>query len=274
MSQPVLSEIFIYPVKSLAGIKVSKWPVNAKGLLHDRKWMLIDHNNQFLSQRSVPKMVLIKTQITDQELILSTSTSGSISLPLNPTDGNECLSTIWNDQCIAKSTNIKADQWLSNFLEIDCKLVYQPEETIRQVDPNFALSTDKVNFSDGFPFLITSEASLQELNKAMKLDIPMLRFRPNLVISNCESYAEDSWREISINQITFRLPKPCSRCAVPTIDIETATSNKEPLTTLNRLRKWNKHVYFGQNALHNDDGVLSIGNTVQIIRTGPRQPPL
>ena len=274
MHQPYLSEIFIYPVKSLAGIQVSNWQVNEKGLLHDRKWMLIDSNNQFLSQRRVPRMVLIKTQITDNKLILSTSTSNSISLPLNPNDGDCCEISIWNDQCAAKTITKEADQWLSDFLGIECTLVFQPDNVIRPVDPDYANATDKVNFSDGFPFLIVSDASLSSLNQAMGLHLPMLRFRPNLVISNCESFAEDSWREITINNIGFRLPKPCSRCSVPTIDLETAQTNKEPLTTLNRLRKWNKHVYFGQNALHNNTGELVTGNVVQINRTGPNQPPL
>ncbi|MFW5442986.1 MAG: MOSC domain-containing protein [Methylococcaceae bacterium] len=274
MQQPVLSEIFIYPVKSLAGIKVSSWQVNKKGLLHDRKWMLIDSNNHFLSQRRVPKMVLIKTQLTENELILSTATSGSVSLPLFPVDGESCLTTIWSDQCSANTTTNEANHWLSDFLDIECKLVYQPEEVIRPVDPNFALASDKVNFSDGFPFLIVSEASLNSLNQVLKVQLPIQRFRPNLVVSDCTSYAEDSWREITINHIDFRLPKPCSRCSVPTINTDTAETNKEPLTTLNRLRKWNKHVYFGQNALHNSCGELSVGNAVEINLTGSRQPPL
>lgn len=271
---PVLTDIYIYPVKSLAGIRVTSWPVNEKGLLHDRKWMLIDSNNQFLSQRRVPKMVLIKTELTETELILSTARSGSISLALFPSSGSEIISSIWSDQCLSRTLSKKADQWLSDFLEMECKLVYQPDEVIRSVDPDYASATDKVNFSDGFPFLITSDASLNSLNQAMGLQLPMQRFRPNLVISQCESYAEDSWREITINNIGFRLPKPCSRCSVPTIDTETAETSKEPLTTLNRLRKWNKQVYFGQNALHNNAGELSINSTVEINLTGSKQPPL
>lgn len=271
---PLLTDIYIYPVKSLAGIRVSSWPVNEKGLLHDRKWMLIDSNNQFLSQRRVPKMVLIKTELTENQLILSTESSGSISLDLSPKNGSEIISTIWSDQCLSKTISKQADQWLSDFLGIECKLVYQPDEVVRSVDPDYAKQGDKVNFSDGFPFLITSEASLDSLNQAMGLELPMQRFRPNLVISQCKSYAEDSWREIAINNISFRLPKPCSRCSVPTIDTETAETNKEPLTTLSRLRKWNNQVYFGQNALHNDSGELSINSPVEIILTGIKQPPL
>jgi uncharacterized protein YcbX len=102
----------------------------------------------------------------------------------------------------------------------------------------------------------------------------MNRFRPNLVIAGCESYAEDSWRDIRIGDIDFKLPKPCSRCAIPTIDPETAQTGKEPLTTLNRLRKWQNKVYFGQNAIHNKSGSLSVGDKVHIILTGEKQPPL
>lgn len=274
MSHPVLSEIYIYPVKSLAGINVLNWPVTEKGLLHDRKWMLIDSNNHFLSQRRLPKMALIKTEIANEELILSSKTSGCISIPLYPEDGDQINTTIWHDQCLAKTTSKIADQWLSDFLNIECKLVYQPDETVRPVDPDYSIASDKVNFSDGFPFLIVSQASLDALNQVLHSQISIHRFRPNLVISNCDSYAEDGWREISINSIKFRLPKPCSRCSVPTIDLETAQTNKEPLATLNRLRKWNKQVFFGQNALHNNTGVLSVDNLVEINLRGSRQPPL
>jgi len=274
MTHPILSEIYIYPVKSLGGIKVDKWQVNEKGLLHDRKWMLIDSNNQFLSQRKIPEMTLIKTQITKNELILSNPEAENISVPLFPTTGNDIESTIWKDQCLAKTTTKEANQWLSDFLGIECKLVYQADETIRSVDPDYAKTSDKVNFSDGFPFLIVSDASLQSLNQEMGLQLSIQRFRPNLVISNCESYAEDGWREISINDIGFRLPKPCSRCPVPTINIETAEKSKEPLKTLNRIRRWNNRVFFGQNALHNNIGELSIGSDVKIDLSGTKQPPL
>jgi uncharacterized protein len=111
------------------------------------------------------------------------------------------------------------------------------------------------------------------LNQAMQLDLAMARFRPNLVVSGCDAYAEDFWRQITIGNIGFRLPKPCSRCSVPTIDPVTGKTGKEPLTTLNRLRKWQNKVYFGQNALHDDLGVLSVGDNVQINLTGTQQPP-
>jgi uncharacterized protein YcbX len=274
MTHFTLSGIYIYPVKSLAGISANTWPVNEKGFQHDRKWMLIDKDRQFLSQRKFPNMALIKTALTDKNLILSAPDMGKLFLPLEPVDGEIINSTIWHDQCDARSVSAEADQWLSDFLHQDCRLVYQPGEVIRPVDPVYAKPTDQAAFSDGFPFLITSENSLAALNHEMQLNLPMIRFRPNLVISGCPAYAEDSWREISIGSIDFRLPKPCARCPVPTIDPETAQIGKEPLTTLSRTRKWQNKVYFGQNALHNQCGRLTVGDAVHIKATGAKQPPI
>jgi len=274
MTHLLLSGIFIYPVKSLAGISANSWPVTGKGFQHDRKWMIIDNDRQFLSQRKLPKMALIKTALTDKNLILSAPGMENLSLPIEPVDGHIINSTIWHDQCDARSVSTEADQWLSDFLKQDCRLVYQPDEVIRPVDLDYAKPTDKVAFSDGFPFLIISENSLTALNHDMQLNLPMARFRPNLVISGCPAYAEDSWREITIDSIDFRLPKPCSRCAIPTIDPETAQTGKEPLTTLNRTRKWQNQVYFGQNALHDQCGQLTVGDAVHIKLTGVKQPPI
>lgn len=269
-----LSDIIIYPVKSLAGIHLNQCQVTKTGFQYDRKWMLIDNQGQFLSQRRLPKMALIKTALTANQLILSAPNQQDLILALTPADGEVIVSTIWHDQCRARSVSLDADRWFSNFLQTDCRLVYLPDDIIRPVNANYADVSDQVAFADGFPFLLISENSLHALNQAMQLNLTMTRFRPNLVIANCPSYAEDSWREIRIGTIDFRLPKPCSRCAVPTIDTDTAQTGKEPLTTLNRLRKWQNKVYFGQNAIHNQCGTLTVGDSVQIKRTGENQPPL
>lgn len=274
MTHIILSGIFVYPVKSLSGISANSWPITETGFQHDRKWMLIDNDRQFLSQRKLPKMALIKTALTDKNLILSAPDMENLPLPIDHVEGEIINSGIWHDQCAARSVSSEADQWLSDFLKQECRLVYQPDDVIRPVDPHYAKPSDKVAFSDGFPFLIISENSLAALNHQMQLNLPMTRFRPNLVISGCPAYAEDNWREISINSIDFRLPKPCSRCSVPTIDPETAQVGKEPLTTLNRTRKWQNKVYFGQNALHDQCGQLTVGDRIQIKLTGEKQPPL
>lgn len=269
-----LSDILIYPVKSLAGIHVTHWPVTDTGLQYDRKWMLIDETGHFLSQRSLPIMALIHTAIEGNTLILSAPNREDLHLSLNPQDGGSIACTIWQDHCVAKSVSQQADQWLSDFLKQNCRLVYHDDKAIRSIDPRYATNTDQTAFSDGFPFLILSENSLASLNQAMQLELPMSRFRPNLVISGCPAYAEDSWREIHIGGIDFRLPKPCSRCSVPAVDPDTAHVGKEPLSTLSRLRKWQNNVYFGQNALHNQKGSLAIGDAVNVTTCGVKQPPI
>lgn len=271
---PILSQIFVYPVKSLAGIQVERWPVDDKGLRYDRKWMLIDSDRRFLSQRRLPKMALIATRIEADWLILSAPGRDDMRLPLNSQDGAELEVEIWDDRCLARSVDDAIDRWLSEFLEYPCRLVYHPDQAVRQVDQNYAFANDQTAFSDGFPFLIVSQASLNSLNQNLPQAIEMQRFRPNLVIGDCDAYAEDCWRRIAIADIVFRLPKPCSRCQVPNIDPASAIVGKEPLASLNRLRKANNKVYFGQNALHDRPGELAVGAQLTLLESGPAQPQL
>lgn len=272
---PSLSHIFIYPIKSLAGIEVTQWEVSPTGLKYDRKWMLVDADGKFLSQRSLPRMALIRTQIIDQQLVASAEGQEDLYINLQPPAGKAAHEvTIWNDQCIAQEVSQEASLWFSDFLQTPCTLVYQPEKNSRAVDQKYAQATDQTSFSDGFPFLIVSEASLALLNEQMDLSLSMRRFRPNLVIKDCASYAEDYWRKIGVGEITFRLPKPCSRCSVPQINPDTAINDKEPLRTLARTRKWNNRVFFGQNALHDGLGILQTGDAVIISETGLAQPPI
>lgn len=270
----ILSQIFLYPIKSLAGIQVQSWLVDKNGLRYDRKWMLVDEDGQFMSQRRLPRMALFKPRIEQENLIVSAAGMQDMPLALQPVGGDDIEVTIWRDRCIARTVSSQADEWFSEFLDTKCRLVYHPDDRRRQVDQRYAKPSDQTAFSDGFPFLIVSENSLATLNQKMSAAIGINRFRPNLVIADCDSYAEDSWRRIRINGIEFRLPKPCSRCAVPGIDPDTAISDKETLLTLSKLRKWENQVYFGQNALHDGLGELAVGNHVDILETGVLHPPI
>jgi uncharacterized protein YcbX len=274
MTTPFLSQLFVYPVKSLAGIRVNQSQVVETGLRYDRKWMLIDQQQQFLSQRTLPRMALISTALTSDSLILSAPTMENISISLHAEAGESVPSQVWHDNCLARSVSNEVDQWLSEFLQLPCRLVYQPANAIRAVDPVYAKATDQVSFADGFPFLILSTASLAAFNQQANLNLAIERFRPNLVIAGCEAYAEDRWRQICIGAIDFRLPKPCSRCGVPGIDPQTALSSKAPLLALSQLRKWQNKVYFGQNALHDNLGILQLGDPVIVKQAGEPQPPL
>lgn len=274
MTTPILKDIFVYPIKSLGGFRVEKWDVVKTGLKYDRQWMLIDEQGQFLSQRKLPKMALIHTQIHANQLLVSADGQDTLFLSLSPAHGDSVLSTVWGDTCLAQSVSAVADAWFSRVLNTPTRLVYLPENVKRGVDVKYANDLDQVSFSDGFPFLIVSENALHQLNHSLEAPIEMIRFRPNLVISGCAAYAEDTWRHISIGQIDFRLPKPCSRCAIPGINPSTATHEKAPLSALSAQRQWQHKIYFGQNALHNQCGTLQVGDTLRIHQVGDRQPPI
>lgn len=274
MTTLTLSDIFIYPVKSLSGFQVKKWEVVSTGLKYDRQWMLIDEDGQFLSQRKLAEMALIQTQITHNQLIISAPLQEDLILSLAPELGEVLQSTIWGDSCSAHHISKTADAWFSNFLKTPCHLVYLPTQTKRGVDLMYAQENDQVSFSDGFPFLIASKNSLNHLNQSLKAPIEMVRFRPNLVIDGGGAYDEDTWREITIGNIDFRLPKPCSRCAIPGINPQTAQHEKEPLNALSKERKWQNKTYFGQNALHNQFGELNVGDKLTVNLIGDKQPPI
>lgn len=172
---------------------------------------------------------------------------------------------IWNDLSSGVAVSADADQWLTEFLGQACRLVRFPAATVRTVDPVFARPNDQVGFADGFPFLLISQASLDDLNSRLKRPVHMIRFRPNLVVAGTTAYEEDRWRLIRIGSMTFRVAKPCSRCIVPTIDPATGERGREPLQTLMGYRRWDNKVYFGQNLIHDGPGELFEGMSVDVL---------
>lgn len=264
MTDITLSGLTIYPVKSLAGIPLAQSGLDRFGLVHDRRWMLVDDTRVFLSQRRLPRMALIRQRIAGDELILQAVGQSDLQLPLRPTGGDRLKVKVWEDSCEALHCGLEADVWLSALLGQACRLVYMPDDVIRRVDPDYAGPTDQTAFSDGFPLLLISEASLADLNSRMAVSLPMSRFRPNLVVSGCEPYAEDGWARIHIGELGLRLVKTCSRCIITTIDPQTAERGAEPLKTLSSYRRRGNKVYFGQNLLHDGEGQLSLGMRLQV----------
>ena len=264
----VLSEINIYPVKSLAGISLTASSIEDYGLRYDRKWMLIDEHNQFLSQRTIPIMALIKTSLSEDylEIFVEKMPKEHLRVPLVPERFVEEIEvTIWNDKVMAWHLNTLFDQWFSELLNVNCRLVYMPSTTQRLVDPRFAHQREIVGFADGFPFLLIGEGSLKDLNSRLQEQVPMHRFRPNLVISGTEPYAEDFWNIIFIGSSRFEVAKPSARCSVITIDNQTAERGKEPLKTLSTYRVKDNKVMFGQNLLCQQGSQVNIGDKVEII---------
>ncbi len=265
VTQAILSGLMIYPVKSLAGIELRQSEVDRFGLRHDRRWMVVDAAGKFLSQRKLPQMTLIRQTLSADGLTLSTEGKPDLHLPLTPREIDRIEVDVWHDHCHAIPSGSEADTWLSEALGQPCRLVYFPDGEERPVDPEYAESQDRTAFSDGFPLLLISEASLEDLNARLEQKLPISRFRPNLIVSGCNAYAEDNWRQIRIGELDCRVVKPCSRCTITTVDPKTAQRGPEPLKTLAGYRRQGNKVFFGQNLLHNGPGFLEAGMRIKIL---------
>jgi hypothetical protein len=261
-----LSQINIFPVKSAAGISMKTATVTDRGIAHDRRWMLVDRDHRFLSQRKFPRMTLISAKILQNHLHINAPGQKELKIPLSGCTGRKTSVNIWSDICSALLCDPEADEWFSRFLEQQVHLVYMPDNAGRLTDPLYGENQSPVSFADGYPFLLISEASLTDLNKRLSVPLEMSRFRPNLVVSGCAPYEEDRWRLIRIGDITFEVVKPCSRCTITTVNPDTAETNKEPLKTLATYRKAGSKVYFGQNLIHINQGVLTTGMEFQILK--------
>lgn len=269
MTNLFLSELNIYPVKSLAGISIASSILERRGLKHDRRWMLIDPEHNFITQRQIPKMGLIKVKALNKGLEFFHKSMGSLFVPFNIKEymDTELLAlevSVWGDKCQALSVGNYADGWFSEFLGIKCQLAYMPDNSIRKPDIQRS-DNDLVSFADGFPVLLTTEGSLDKLNSKLEKPVPMNRFRPNIVIKGAEAYEEDKWKKIKIGEIIFDLVKPCTRCVIINTDQETAEVFQEPLKTLAREHKINNKVIFGQNLIPQQEGFLHLGDRVEIL---------
>lgn len=260
----LVSQLNVFPVKGLKGIAVDSAMLTDRGLANDRRFMVVDRDGLFLSQRELPRMATIWTEIAEGELRIAAPDLGEVALPLAPTDGEPLLVEIWNSTCRAIAPSPEADRWLATCLGRSCRLVYMPEETVRMVNPRYAGPGHRVGFADGYPVLVAGESSLADLNARMEQPVPMNRFRANVVLSGAGAFAEDGWRELRVGNARLRLAKPCGRCQVTTTDQVTGeVRSPEPLATLSAYRPSEEFgPRFGMNAVVLDTGLLQVGMEV------------
>jgi uncharacterized protein len=259
-----LSEIWIYPIKSMGGIRLQSTKVAEKGLHYDRRWMLIDEGNAFMTQRIHTMMALFKLEM-NQSSFKITFKNDSINLPfIHPIIPTEIKTNVWDDDVITYEVSEEYNRWFSEKLEMKCKLVSFPEENSRPVDPRFKINNENVSLADGYPLLIIGQRSLEDLNGRLESPVPMNRFRPNLVFAGGQPYEEDTWRYFTIGKNKFAGVKPCSRCVLTTVNQDTGEKGKEPLATLAKYRQRENKIYFGQNVLAIDHYEIHEGDEIQI----------
>jgi len=262
-----VSGLFIYPIKSLPGIALTEALVTEKGFEHDRRWMLVDENNLFISQREAPQMTQLIISVKDDGLHIKHKTkNGAITIPFYSLGiDTDVQVTIWDDTCNATYVSDAADQWFSEMLEIKCRLVYMPDDTRRIVDQQYAPGDLVTSFADAYPFLIIGQASLDDLNERLTEALPMDRFRPNIVFTGGQPFEEDLMGSFTIGNIHFYGVKLCARCIITTINQQNATRGKEPLKTLASYRRKNNKILFGQNLVHHGEGTIAIGDRIEIL---------
>ncbi len=272
-----ISEINIYPIKSLGGISLNEVMIEEKGLQYDRRWMLVDGNGKFFTQREFPKMATLKVSLESDGLRVSVENENLfISFDENGA-GEEIQVEVWNSKLTAQTSENNINQWFSVALQTNCRLVRMNQNSNRQVNPIYAVRKfqDTVSFADGYPFMLIGEGSLDDLNSKLENPIQMNRFRPNLVVKNSEAFAEDNWKQIKIGETVFHIVKPCERCVMTTIDQAKGVSDgKEPLKTLATYRLVKKEgdskILFGQNLIAEKAGkTVRVGDKVEVLRQKP-----
>lgn len=263
-----LSELNIYPVKSLKGISLQSAIVEDRGLQFDRRWMLVDEQNRFITQREIPRMATVKLAVDGHGMKASCNGS-SIDVPLEATTGETAEVTIWADTVTAEFYPQEIHKWFTGAIGSECRLVGLPETTRRLLPEEYAIrkGVDDVSFADGYPFLLIGEGSLADLNSRLAEPVPMNRFRPNLVVAGSEPFEEDTWKRIRIGSTEFHLVKPCARCVLTTVDqVRGEKTGKEPLATLSEYRNRDGKVLFGQNLIAESvGGTIRVGDSVEVI---------
>ncbi len=262
-----LSELNIYPVKSLGGISLSEAEVTDRGLKYDRRWMIVDSDEKSLTQKTHPKMALLKTKISHNKLILSHKTEdvSPLVIPIKSKFSETTVVNVLDDLVTAFLVGKYADEWLSDVLDYKCRLVFMPDDTERFVDRSYAIQNEIVSFANTYPFLIIGQRSLDDLNSRLKEKLPMNRFRPNFVFNGGEPYEEDNWKKFKIGEIIFEVVKPCPRCTAITVDQDNAGKKDEPLKTLATYRTVNNKVMFGMNLIHEGTGILLVGDEIVVL---------
>lgn len=264
MSSAVLSQINVYPVKSVGGLSLSTAWVEKQGLMFDRRFMLALADGSMVTARKYPHMVKIRSSLTPDGLIFSAQGKSPLTIRYADFKMQESPATVWDDSFIAYTTTDEADDWFSEIMGQRVELLFTGQQSNR-VREKFG---HNVSFADGYPLLIISQGSLDELNRRSPEHHSMDQFRTNLVVSGTEPFAEDGWKRIRIGEVEFEALKPCERCIMTTVDLEKGQyrPTKEPLRTLSQFRANERGgVFFGQNLVARNEGMIHAGDKIEVL---------
>lgn len=257
-----VSKIVIYPIKSLGGISLESANALTEGFENDRRWMLIDENGKFLSQRENAIMTLFKTSCIKEGIQLQYK-DDKILVPFKEFTDDIKNVEVWKSKLKAQEVNGTISQWFSDHLNMSCKLVAMTDVSKRYKRLFKAPFKTHVSFADGYPYLILGEESVDYLNSKLLESVTADRFRANLIVSSSSAHEEDNWDDFELGSSKMKVIKPCARCQVITINQQTGEIGKEPLKTLATYRKKGNKINFGANAILLKEGVIKVGDTLK-----------
>ena len=266
-TMPRITQITLYPIKSCTGISVESAKLDFRGFCDDRCFMLVDIKGRFLTQREHPGMSRIMVSRNGHDWSVQIEGQQKLDLPASLFTHKERLVRIWKDQLNVAVASASYNEWFSDAIGVQCELVQMNAQHLRPIKPGRGRIDDTVNLADGSPVLLTSEASLFALNQRLEDPVPMVRFRPNLVVSADIAFIEDCWRRIRVGEVEFEVGWGCTRCIVTTINPKTAEKhpNGEPIKTLKGFRSGPEGVMFGQNLIPRRLGTVRVGDLVEVI---------
>ena len=264
----VLTSIHVYPLKGCRGLDLSESAVEPWGLAGDRRWLLVDADCRFVSQREHASLARVVVRPRPGGGI-DVSSAGQPPLSVAVPGPDEMLKvSVWSSTMLAAAAGPGADAWFSAYVGEPARLVYLDDPTRRAVDPEFGRDGDVVSFADGYPLLLTSTASLDQLGDWLVAEggepVPMNRFRPSAVVNGFGPWAEDGWRRVRIGDVSFRVVKPCGRCVVTTTDQFTGERSSQPLRMLAKRRRFGQKLVFGQNLIPDTPGQIRVGDPVEV----------
>ncbi|QSX76970.1 MOSC domain-containing protein [Agrilutibacter solisilvae] len=262
-----LSGLYLYPIKSTAALAVREAAVEAQGLANDRRWMVVNPAGRFVTGRELARLTLVRARPVAEGLVLEAPGMPSLAVA-TPDNGRPVDATVWDSTVAARGADPAADAWLSDFLLQPVRLVHMGPDSHRTIDEPQARADDTVSFADGYPLLLISQASLDGLNARLPQPVPMLRFRPNLVVGGADApHAEDHWRRVRVGEVEFDVVKTCTRCVFTTVDPQRGERDPggEPLRTLASYRRSDKGITFGQNLIPRSAGTVRAGDPVEVL---------
>jgi uncharacterized protein len=264
---PTLAALHVFPIKSCAALSVHEAPVERRGLRGDRRWVIVDRDGKFLTGRQHARLTLLRATPGADGLSLEAPRMPPRTLCRPPRGAARGPVVVWGSTIDAVFADAADDAWISEFLGIAARFAYMDDAARRAVDPTYSQPGDEVSFADAYPMLLISQGSLDQLNGKLAQPVPMLRFRPNLVVAGTAAHAEDAWKRVRIGDVEFDVVKACTRCVFTTVDPDRGErdASGEPLRTLTTYRRTPAGVTFGQNLIPRGAGTLRVGDDVHVL---------